>query len=353
MTCLGLYVMGSLMVRHREILLDAFRAAIAGITAEAAWALMEYVVLRPGRVTGHLEEPNSAGAYFAGGFVLLLGIFLTLPAKQPQRWFALGGSALCGAAMLGTLSRGAMLSAMIGFLLLTAFVSRKALAAGAIVLALSPLWIPESVKARMSETIAKQEDLSYRFREGESEDTSAVISGINQKMEEVAPDARLDSSSQARLLVWTVGIRMLEDYPLGQGFGVFPWRIYNYTESMWFKATHNIYLKLATEDGLQTLGMFLFLLGSFAVSYWSLWRKPPDSEIKALAVGMFFYLFTFVFNAFFLDLFFQIETNGQFWFLTGALFQARLLAGPAEAPVPEAVPAAEPARHKALWELVR
>lgn len=353
MTCLGLYVMGSLMVRHREVMIDAFRAALAGIIAESAWALMEYVVLRPSRVTGHLEEPNSAGAYFAGGFVLLLGIFSTLPRKHPHRWHAAGGSVLCAVAMLGTLSRGAMISAMLGFFLLTAFVNRKLLATGAIILALSPMWVPESVKARMNKTITKQEDLQYRFREGESEDSSSVIASINAKLEESSPDARLDASSQARLLVWTIAFEMVADYPFGQGFGVFPWRVYRYTESMWFKATHNIYLKIATEDGLQTLGIFLFLLGSFCFSMWGLWRKPPDEETEALAVGMLFYLFTFLFNAFFLDLFFQIETNGQFWFLTGALFQARILARPAEAPAKEPSPDAGPARARALWELVR
>jgi len=351
MTCLALYVMGSLMVRSRATMIEAFRAALAGIMAESAWALMEYVVLRPSRVTGHLEEPNSAGAYFSAGLVLFLAVSLILPRSHPHWRHAVGGIFLAGAAMLGTLSRGAYLSAALGALMLTSLFDRRILVAGLLILALSPFWVPDSVKARMDATVTTQENLQFRFREGESEESSTVIAMINQGLEEQSPDARLDASTQARLLVWTIAFRMMADYPLGMGFGVFPWRVYRYTETMWFKATHNIYLKLATEDGLQALGIFLVLLASFAVSLWRLIRKPPDQEMRAAATGMLFYLFTFFVNAFFVDGFFQIETNGQFWFLMGVVLQTPVLAqAAAGAAAPEAPP---PERSKALWELVR
>ena len=83
----------------------------------------------------------------------------------------------------------AILAAMIGLGMLAFFVNKRVFAVGAIVLALSPLWIPESLKARMDETVTTQENTKYRFREGEADNTSALLAMINEQMEASARSA--------------------------------------------------------------------------------------------------------------------------------------------------------------------
>ncbi len=355
--CFALYVLGSLAIHSREDLITVFRAGVAGILVETGYTAYEWVILRPGRTTGHMGEPNSMGAYLAASFCLLVALMLTLPRSHRLRWFAAAGSVCAALGLLGTLSRGAYVAAAGGVLFLTALVNRRALAFGLVVLALNALWLPESVQKRFQDTFIEEEQENYRFREGKGGDASALIEMINEELEEEAATTegeavtRLDSSVQTRLVTWAAALQIIRDYPLGVGFGVFPWYLQFYSTVVMWKATHNIYLKIATEAGLPALLIFLYLIYGFARDSWRTWRDNDDPEIRAYGIGMLASLIALCLNAMTVDLFFQIEVNGQLWLLLGVLMQAPLVAG-RRVPAGSELPAGPRSDHP-VYELVR
>src|SRR5262249_23081107 len=79
MTCFVAYALASLGATTKDDLIAIFTAGVAGIGVEAGYSALEYLVFHPGRVTGHMGEPNSLGSYLAGSFGLMLGLVLVLP----------------------------------------------------------------------------------------------------------------------------------------------------------------------------------------------------------------------------------------------------------------------------------
>src|SRR5262249_19876466 len=108
-----------------------------------------------------------------------------------------------------------------------------------------------------------------------------------------------------------------------------------------------------TEAGIPTLVLFLLLLAGFLRDTFRIGRGSDDPVVKAFGYGMLAYLVALMVNALTIDLFFQIDVNGQFWLLMGALLQAPLVAGAGgSAPAKEeAAPAV--AGPRPLYELVR
>ncbi len=355
--CLAIYVLVSHFIRSREDLIDVVRATVAGTIAEAAYACFEWAVLRPGRVTGHLAEPNNMGVYLASSFALLLALLLLLP--RPNRaWRLLAlGLGLAGIGVLGTLSRGAWLSALVGFVIVSLWASRRLLVLGAAALALGGLWAPESVKQRLDETLISKEDENWRYRNGRGDQESAVLALVSERIASSTVDPldgdasmRLDPSLQGRLVVWEAGLKMMMDYPLGVGFGVFPFYLHNYSTVVRWKASHNIYLKTGTETGIPALICLIVLLVMFCVDGIRAGRLTQDPELRAAGVGVLGYVVALAIGAMGIDIIFQVEVNGQFWCLAAAMSQATTFAGvPRASP---AVPAENAGRARPLYELV-
>lgn len=361
MMCLGIFVLASVGVRTLEDMKAVLQAAVAGMAAEGLYTATEYVLLTPGRATGHMTEPNSLGAFLSGSINLMLALGLLLPRGHRFKW-PLVGAAFCAiVGLLGTLSRGSYMAAGAGFAVITGLVNRKILAAGLVALALNSLWLPDKVRHRLDETFQAEEEMSWRYRDKRGEESSSIIAAINERLEGEAAtdgesaDTRLDPSLQARIIVWTVAVQMMADYPFGVGFGVFPWYVQYYSDVLRFKATHNIYLKVGCESGVVALALFLLMLAAFLREGWRLSRETGDPEIRAFGYGMIGYVTALSVNALTVDVFFQTDVNGQFWLLSGLLMRAApLLAAlprAVEGPPPgagEPVPATRP-----LYELVR
>lgn len=367
--CLGFYVIASLGVRSLEDLKGVMRFGVIGVILESAYTSFEYVVLSPGRATGHMGEPNSMGAYLAGSIGLLLALALMLPSGHRDRRYLWGGVAAAAIALLGTLSRTSLLAAGVGFIVLTSMVNRRILAAGLLFVSLNAIWLPARVQSRFDETFVAEDSLDWRWREGKGAENSVIISMINENMKERVArgeiseeEAVLNPSMMARFVVWEAAVRVMFDYPLGVGYGVFPWHLPYYTNVNIWKATHNIYMKLGAELGLPTLIAFLFLIVGLIGNSFRIGRNAEDPEVRAFGYGMFVYGLSLAVNALMVDVFFQTEVNGQFWIFMGALMQApailaRSAAGrPEETDIPgEAGPAGEPekaATEKPLYELV-
>lgn len=356
--CFGVYALTCLAVRTRDDLLDILKAGVAGSILAGVHSAYEFLILRPGRVTGYMDEPNNMGSFLACSVTLLLAMILVLPRSHLLWWPSAIGCAAGAVGLLGTLSRGAYVAAAAGFLVITLLANRRVLAVGIAAMALNALWLPDVVKERIDSTIVPEEAEGWRFREGKGDEGSPLIALINEELnaeaelteEGEAEALRLDGSVQSRLVTWTVALEVVADYPLGVGFGVFPWYMHYYSNVVRFKATHNIYLKIATETGILALLVFLyavFLLGRDALR---VGRAAPDPEIRALGLGMFTYLITLMVSALSVDLFFQVEVNGHFWAMMGALAQAPLILRPAAEPAPAAGGAT---LERPLYELVR
>lgn len=362
MFCFIIYMLAGLGVRNIEALKAVMKAGVAGVIFEGTYTAAECLILRPGRATGHMTEPNNMGAYLAGSINLLVALWLMLPRESRWRRPILAGAALSAVGLLGTLSRGAFIATAIGFMLLTSFVNRKALAAGLVFLALSSLWMPDRVKARLNETFTSEENTNWRFREGKGAESSAILAMIEEHLEEEAAageieadQTRLDSSLTARLVVYDAAFRMMMDYPLGVGFGIFPWYLQYYSDYLRFKATHNIYLKVGTEIGVPALLLFLYLIFAFSRDSFRLARTTEDPEIRAFAWGMFAYVISLSVAATSVDVYFQIEVNGQFWLLIALAMHAPALLGSqlaADARAEAGSPVPQP-EARALYELVR
>lgn len=355
--CLALYCLVSLAIRTREELHASVKAGILGIITESAYACFEYVVLSPGRVTGHMAEPNSIGAWLAPSLMLLLAFVFVLPRKHPYWRYLAMGSALVAFGLLGSLSRGAWLAAMAGFVVVTAWVSRPALVVGVLLVLGNALWLPDDVKNRIDAILITTEEEGWRFEDGRANEESAVLAMLNEQVAERgellspdAPELRLDTSIQVRLVVWTGAFKMMADYPLGVGLGVFRWYLHHYSDVIRWKATHNMFLKIGTELGVPALITFLALLMMFFADAAGLARSAETPEARAFGVGMAGYLVALSVCALSVDVFLQVDVNGQFWCFFGALMRARTLARGKE-PEMEAGKAVEEG-PRPLYELV-
>jgi O-antigen ligase len=340
--CVVLYFLASSAIRSREDLVAVVRAGAAGIILEAGYTTFEYLVLSPGRATGHLAEPNNTGLYMACSFNLLLALLTLLPRGYRYRRYLAAGLVLCLLSLVGSFSRGAWVACLLGFAVFSALASRKLLVAGLAVLALTSLWVPQAVQSRLDTTFIEEDELFIRFREGRAAEESAIIGAIHGRLErnaeargEQGGKTRLDPSLQERIIVWSAAFSMMADHPLGLGYGVFPFYVHQYSQVVPFKAAHNMFLRLGAEVGLPALTLFLYLVGAMMRDCFLAWKRGLTPELRALGAGMLAYLVTLVAGALFIDVFFQVEVNGQFWIFMAALTRAPALLAPRKEESPE------------------
>jgi O-antigen ligase len=351
-TCFAFYFIVSHFIRSREDLLAVVRASVFGIIVEGSYTAFEFLVLTPGRVSGHMAESNSMGAFLACSFVIIFGLAVLLPRTYPQWRVLAAGTILTAIGLLGTLSRGAWVAALAGFGVVSAWVSRTALVLGIAAIAMSSLWLPEKVQHRLDETFIRADQENWKFKDGQGDEESALLAMVSEQVaSEEGDGVRLDTSLQGRLVIWDAAARMMMDYPLGVGFGVFPWYLHHYSSVLRWKATHNIYMKTGTEAGLPTLVTFLILIFLLCHDAFRAGRMKEDPEMRAFGVGMLGYIIALSASAAGVDVYFQVEVNGQFWCLAAAVSQAvyyPLRAG-SSCPVP-----ADPssAASRPLYELV-
>ncbi|HXI03607.1 MAG TPA: O-antigen ligase family protein, partial [Candidatus Saccharimonadales bacterium] len=359
--CLLLYIFAAMAIRSREDVAAALKAGIAGMIVEAMYITLEYLVLSPGRATGHLAEPNNAGVFLACSFNLMLAFLLLLPKGDRRKRILVVGLAFTAVSLVGTLSRGGWGGCLLAFVFLTAITNRKVLAAGLLVLAMGSYWVPKSVVNRLDASVVDEKDTLVIFRDGRVDGESPVLDFINDYLERKAREeglgdekVRLDPSMQERIIVWTVAVKMMADYPLGVGYGVFPFHVVEYSNVLWYKASHNIYLKTGAESGIPALLALLYLIVALFRDAVRVYRKETDPAARALGIGAAAYLLALAMGAMMIDIFFQVEVNGQFWMLMAMVCRVPSLAAEkAEEPQP-AVPAEpSPSAPKPLYELVR
>lgn len=295
----------------------AWMAALVCGAAEGLLAIYERAQ-GIGRATAHLAEPNRAGAYFACASMMLLATALTLRGRL--RWLAAGGMVLGLGGLFGSLSRGAMLAACVGTLVILIgfyFFVREAVGKlgvaiiGVLVFVNASLLLPARVTDRVMETFG-----------GVSAEARAA--GTAQ--------AGLDQSADERVVLWTAALEMMQDHPFGVGFYTFSVEVGPYLTRYqdMSKVAHNIYLQVGAELGIPALIALVILILGVVGQAWRAFRRAREPEDAALTLGVLGAWCGLAVAVFFVNPLFTFNLSGQFWILLALATRAGQAAAAAE-----------------------
>jgi len=328
LSCFLLYALGCLAGRKAEDISLAVTGLLAGTAFEGLFVCLEVVLNGPARANGHHSEPNSAGAYLAWAMVAGLAIVIAHGRSGWLGRLSLGTVGMCAMGLIFTLSRGNWLAAVAGSSFVTVLRDRRVLILLVIALLTHSFWLPQKAQSRLDETFGEVEAESSQVRNaGDVADVQRVealqsLLGVGGG-DPGSEGARLDSSSQVRLYVWLAALKMIQDHPLGVGYGLFKFYLPDYSEVYRFRAAHNTYLLLAAETGILGLFVFLLLLGMMMLECWRAYRVCRDPWLKGIAIAAMASTISMGFSAFFYNFFFNVAINGQQWLLIGLAMQLR------------------------------
>jgi O-antigen ligase len=283
--------------RHRRALAWAI---VLGLLAEAAVTIVYGRNGRGERAIGSFGQSNELGAFLA-----MFTAFSAALLGGTRRWFGrlvLLGATLGGtAAVMLSVSRGALVALAVG-LFYVAVRSSKVLALLLVVAALSaPLWIPDYMMDRLTGT------------QVEDSETGEV---------------GLEGSAQLRLDTWRAILDVVTDHPLdGVGFTGLGYVLPETGDALGVEvkdSAHNTYLRFLGEMGIFGLGLFVWLL-------WKCWKLSADGVKQAatrfdrqLAVGVGAATLAMAISCAFGDRFFSILITGNFWLACALVDDARL-----------------------------
>ncbi len=228
--------------------------------------------------------PNEVAAFFNTSVVILISLFYVLR-KSLWKLILLGiilASLYC---IAFTYSRAAYMGLIAGLSILFFFKDKKLFVPLILLLLFWQMVLPEKVIERIKGT---------QTETGE-----------------------LDQSSQRRIDIWEQALDLFKSSPvLGIGYGVFRY------QGLDLKDTHNIYIKILSEQGLVGFIIFLFLIFSFMKEGFVLYQKGDDDLAKGLGLGFFITIFVVLINNFFGDRWSYLEPNAYLWIF--AALTARL-----------------------------
>jgi len=193
-----------------------------------------------------LGGANDIAGFFAINFFWFL--FLFNESSGLKKKLAGFGAVVVAAACLFAYSRGAYIGLAAGLLYFGIRKNRSVFAVVTLLLLTVPIWAPEPVKDRLF-MLTDQAELDK------------------------------DTSAQHRLLIWDGAKRLIADHPLvGVGPGNFPRYISDYADLPPHgpRASHNMYLLYASENGILGLLLFLVVLGTLVREGLRLARENDD-----------------------------------------------------------------------------
>ena len=237
------------------------------------------------RFDGITMQSNQMGSYYANYFCFLLGIFFIYGKGFLKKlFFGIGAFGILVGLFI-TQSRGAVLALAGSILVFFLLKNKKSfiLIVGIIVfLTLNIQYLPRGISERFQHTVVNQSD--------------GLTSG-----------GEYEASAQTRILLWKGAMRMIIDHPiLGVGYGMFNTYSYQYSHGSEIDASavmnrdpHNGYLKIATEMGIPTFVVFIYLLFTmFKISikgfiesptlFWKIMSIAGACEITSLVISNMF-----------------------------------------------------------------
>jgi O-antigen ligase len=265
-----------------------------------AMAVMDYYTINQVRWYSSLESrykitatfqflgPNEVAAFFNEYTIILMSLFFVM--KRSRMKIMLGILILLNLySLVFTYSRGAYGGLAIGMFILFALKNRKLLIPLVLVAMFWQVILPEKAIERIQGT-------------------------TNQY-------GQLDESSQRRLNIWQQAMGLFQQNPvLGIGYGVFR------NLGLDLGDTHNIYVKILTEQGVVGLLIFLLVLFCFLREGYVLYKKGEEDLDKALGLGLFICIFILIFNNFFGDRWSYMEPNAYLWIFAGLVSRLNAMA---------------------------
>lgn len=266
-------------------------------------------LLSRAKITGTFQflGPNEVAAFLNQYTIILMSVYFFMK-RGKAKLFMLGLILINLYCILFIFSRGAYLGLVIGMLILFAFKNRKLLVPLLLVLALWQVVLPEKAIERIKST-------QNEFGE-------------------------LDESAERRIKIWEKSWEIFQEAPLfGIGYGVF--------QNLGFDLgdTHNIYVKILTEQGIIGMILFLWVIFSFMNEGFSLYARGDDDLSKGLGLGLGVCMFVLLANNFFGNRWTYLELSAYLWVFAGLVSRLNALARvPQPQPVAAEVSAA-PAKN--------
>lgn len=284
------YFITVLMVRTTRDSKRIYWAIVLGLVLEciATFTIGEWT--SQNRAKGTMGQPNALGAYLSINTVLAAS-FLLAQRNWLARLTSLAAVGLGAYATLQTISRGAMISVMVGLAYVAVRSSRMLTVLLVLAVMTSPVWVPESVKERVLST--------------------------NQQDEE-SDEVELEGSAQARIDTWKATMFLASQHWVeGVGFGVLPYILIDTGKKMGLghthESTHNSFLRMLGEMGIPGLLAYVVLLAAcWALGMAGLQHASSKYE-RQLAIGLQGAVFAVAANCWFGDRFYELDIMCSFW----------------------------------------
>ena len=227
---------------------------IAGASICALTGIIyKHFILHEARIDSFSGDKMVFGGMLMVTLILIVS-FLTTHFKNYWLWISLG---LVAWALLLTETRGAWIGAVVGFILLTWKFNRRFLLISLLICVVSFFFLPRSFQDRAKSI----------FNIHVSYDAQHQIHG----------------ASQTRFLIWSAGLKIIHDYPLGIGQGnledVYPrYRINIPFSELTVPHLHDDLLQVLAQNGWQGLAIYLFWI--FAFYFEALRFKSIEPELN-------------------------------------------------------------------------
>jgi len=239
------------------------------------------------RGTFQFLGPNEVAAFFNEYTIIIMSVLYALK-KGRNKWLLLILILVNIYSITFLYSRGAYAGLMMGMLILFSFKDKKLLIPLFLVLLLWQSVLPQNVIDRIKETKTQS--------------------------------GALDESSQRRIDIWQQAFDYVKSSPIvGIGFGSFR-RL-----GLDLQDTHNIYIKILTEQGLIGIIIFFMTVFFFIKQGWQLYKKGDDDLSRALGLGFFCCIFVMMVNNFFGDRWSYLEPNAYLWVFAGLVARLNVI----------------------------
>lgn len=243
------------------------------------------------KITGTFQflGPNEVAAFFNQFTIIIMSVYFAMKPGR-NKWLLLIVILANTYSILFCYSRAGYLGYAVGMFILFAMKNQKLLIPLVLAAALWQVVLPEKAIERIKETKSNH--------------------------------GRLDESSQRRVNIWHEALSLFAQNPVtGIGYGVFRFLGLDLGD------THNIYVKILTEQGLVGLTIFLCTIICFMREGFKLYQKGEEDDItRAFGLGLVISMFVVLVNNFFGDRWSYLESCGYLWIFAGMVARLNHLA---------------------------
>ncbi len=267
-------------------------------------------LLSRGKITGTFQflGPNEVAAFLNQYTIILMSVYFFM--KRGRSKILLLCLILVNLyCVLFIFSRGAYLGMAIGMFILFAIKSKKLLVPLILALVLWQVVLPQRAIERIQST---------QNEYGE-----------------------LDESAERRIKIWEKSMEIFQENPVvGIGYGVFQYLGFDLGD------THNIYVKILTEQGVVGMLVFLLVIFSFMKEGFGLYMYGDDQMSKGLGLGLGVCMFVLIANNFFGNRWTYLEMSGYLWVFAGLVSRLNALS---KNPQPHSVVETSAAPIQSVW----